>query len=212
MDGLKNLIFVFDRMPDHDGCMFIEVENESGESVCAGEWRNREDGLAELVIPVSYGTLAREAALREELATLWETVNNTISKLGIDCVAAQSAPGKPSDVLVAHVDAMKQRLTAAEQRNADGEAKGIELAAKWVDRRLNEYVRDHGMYDPDTGTLEFPGDGAEYAEELDFIASSIRSIKLTESGAIDKCASDGGTCGLGGHCGECPRTESGVTE
>lgn len=57
------------------------------------------------------------AALREELASLWETVNNTIAKLGIDCVAAQSAPGKPSDVLVAHVDSLQQRLTAAEQRN-----------------------------------------------------------------------------------------------
>lgn len=34
----------------------------------------------------------------------------------------------------------------------------------------------------------------------------------TESGASDKCVSDGGTCGLGGQCAECPHKESGASE
>lgn len=80
---------------------------------------------------------------------------------------------------------LDERLTAAERRNADCEAKGIERAAKLVQERLDEYVRDHGVYDSDTGTLEFPGDGAEYVEELDCIASFIRALKPAESGASE---------------------------
>lgn len=34
----------------------------------------------------------------------------------------------------------------------------------------------------------------------------------TESGTSDKCASDGGTCGLGGHFGKCPHVESGTCD
>jgi len=44
------LRFVFDRMPDQNGCIFIEVENEHGAGVKAGEWRIRPDGLAELIV------------------------------------------------------------------------------------------------------------------------------------------------------------------
>ena len=51
---MENLMFVFDRMPDQDGCVFVEVESAEGHSVCAGEWRERPDGLVELVVPVSY--------------------------------------------------------------------------------------------------------------------------------------------------------------
>jgi hypothetical protein len=51
MSEVKSLMFVFDRMPDQDGCTFIEVENAEGQSVCAGEWRDRDDGLVELVVP-----------------------------------------------------------------------------------------------------------------------------------------------------------------
>lgn len=57
--SLKNLMFVFDRMPDQDGCIFIEVENAEGQSVCAGEWRGRDDGLVELVVPVNYDDAQR---------------------------------------------------------------------------------------------------------------------------------------------------------
>lgn len=62
---MKNLMFVFDRMPDQDGCTFVEVENEEGQSVNAGEWRLRDDGLAELVVPVSYSPSFDEAKERE---------------------------------------------------------------------------------------------------------------------------------------------------
>lgn len=47
---------------------------------------------------------------------------------------------------------------------------------------------------------------------IEYVEYCIGQIKPTESGASDKCASDGGTCGLGGHCGECPHVESGASE
>lgn len=44
--------FVCDRIPDQDGCRFIELENPQGESLGseAGEWEVREGGLAQLVV------------------------------------------------------------------------------------------------------------------------------------------------------------------
>jgi hypothetical protein len=33
-----------------DQCVFVEVENERGKSVNAGEWQKRDDGLVQLVI------------------------------------------------------------------------------------------------------------------------------------------------------------------
>lgn len=41
---------VFDGLPSPDGPRFIEVENAAGQSINAGEWRKRDDGLCELVI------------------------------------------------------------------------------------------------------------------------------------------------------------------
>ncbi|WP_104662809.1 hypothetical protein [Ensifer adhaerens] len=41
---------VFDGFPSPDGPRFIEVENAAGQSINAGEWRKRDDGLCELVI------------------------------------------------------------------------------------------------------------------------------------------------------------------
>jgi hypothetical protein len=38
-------------------------------------------------------------------------------------------------------------------------------------------------------------------------------IRLVKAyGVSDKCVSDGGTCGLGGQCAECPNKESGASE
>lgn len=58
-----------------------------------------------------YGALGKLMAENERLSTdlssLWETVNNTIAKLGVDCVAAQSAPGKPSDVLASYANQLR---------------------------------------------------------------------------------------------------------
>lgn len=44
------LHFVCDRIPDQNGCTFIECENSEGSSINAGEWVVRPDGLAQLVV------------------------------------------------------------------------------------------------------------------------------------------------------------------
>jgi hypothetical protein len=41
---------IFDGPPSHEGPRFIEVENDEGRSINAGEWNQREDGYWELVI------------------------------------------------------------------------------------------------------------------------------------------------------------------
>ena len=65
----------------------------------------------------------REAALREEnklvrhdIASYLETAAKTCELLEIDVEAAKNAEGKPSDVLLAHAQALQQRLAVAEQR------------------------------------------------------------------------------------------------
>lgn len=47
---VRELRFVFDKFPCPEGPRFIEVEDEHGCSLSAGKWRQREDGLVELVV------------------------------------------------------------------------------------------------------------------------------------------------------------------
>ena len=55
---------------------------------------------------------------------------------------------------------------------------GIEAAKKAVAKRRDDYVAEHGNYDPSTGVTEFPGNGDEYVGELDEIAELIGSLHL----------------------------------
>ena len=71
----KNLHVVFDGPPGHESGRFVEVENDTGASVRAGEWAERPDGLWDLTIPRACPDLAqalrasleREAELEREL-------------------------------------------------------------------------------------------------------------------------------------------------
>lgn len=47
---MKELRIVCSGPPSHKCPEFIEVEDETGESVNGGEWRQRPDGLWELVV------------------------------------------------------------------------------------------------------------------------------------------------------------------
>ncbi|AAL49619.1 unknown [Sinorhizobium phage PBC5] len=53
---------------------------------------------------------------------------------------------------------------------------GVELAARFVEKRLNDYVQEHGSYDHSTGVTEFPGNGDEYVYELEEIVEGIRAL------------------------------------
>ncbi len=55
-------------------------------------------------------------------------------------------------------------------------ASGIELAARFVEKRRDDYVNEHGSYDGSTGVTEFPGNGDEYVGELEEIIEGIRAL------------------------------------
>jgi hypothetical protein len=65
---------------------------------------------------------------------------------------------------------------------------GIDAAAKWLDKRADDYDSEHGSTDPDTGTREYPGDGLDYINELRENADSIRELKRA---AIDAAMAAG---------------------
>ncbi|TCM56191.1 hypothetical protein C8J36_103563 [Rhizobium sp. PP-F2F-G48] len=60
---------------------------------------------------------------------------------------------------------------------------GIERAARFVEKRRDDYVQEHGSYDYETGFTEFPGEGLEYVGELDEIIEGIRALATTEDSA-----------------------------
>lgn len=55
-------------------------------------------------------------------------------------------------------------------------AQALEEAAKFIDKKASEYVQEHGITDPETGTVEFPGWGDEYVSELEELAEGIRAL------------------------------------
>jgi hypothetical protein len=55
-------------------------------------------------------------------------------------------------------------------------ADGVDAAAKLVEKRLDDYVNEHGSHDPETGAVEFPGTGEEYVGELMEISEAIRTL------------------------------------
>lgn len=121
MSEVKSLMFVFDRMPDQDGCTFIEVENAEGQSICAGEWRNRDDGLVELVVPVNYDDAQR---LRADTAEA-ELVSANSDKEAY----AQNAIDlrKQVDLWKGRTTNLTHELAAAEQRIAELSADNQQL-------------------------------------------------------------------------------------
>lgn len=68
--------FVCDRLPDQDGCRFIELENDRGESVGAevGEWHRRDDGLVELRVELSQPPIIQTLHDNADLIALQATV------------------------------------------------------------------------------------------------------------------------------------------
>ena len=48
---MSELRLVFTALPGPgDECVFVEAEDASGRSIKCGEWRERDDGLVELVV------------------------------------------------------------------------------------------------------------------------------------------------------------------
>ena len=108
--------------------------------------------------------------------------------------------------LVAERDALQQRLTAADERADLLEgllANAYETAAKWVEKRCDAYVGEHGSSDPETGAVEFPGDGEEYVGELMEIADGLRALKQAEPAKDEHVCTGCGSKGWTANCSEC---------
>jgi hypothetical protein len=55
MDDVREIHLICDRPPGRDMPTLIEVEDEQGRSIDAGEWRERPDGYWELVLHAAPG-------------------------------------------------------------------------------------------------------------------------------------------------------------
>lgn len=67
-------------------------------------------------------------------------------------------------------------MSKTENPSPETHVSGIELAARFVEKRLKDYVDEFGSTDPETGTVEFPGNGDEYVGELEEIIGGIRAL------------------------------------
>lgn len=61
------------------------------------------------------------------------------------------------------------------EQQSSARAQAWEQAAQFIDNRASDYVQEHGVTDPETGTVEFPGWGDEYVSELEELAEGIRA-------------------------------------
>lgn len=65
----------------------------------------------------------------------------------------------------------------------------LDMAAKAIDRRCDDYTHACGTHDYTTGVTEYPGNGSEFVEEWDECAAAIRAINpadvLARAGATD---------------------------
>lgn len=129
---------------------------------------------------------SEQAALREELAEVSGTLEFNTKCWGRE----RAVMIDKNQTLIADLLACGRHRKAAEQRNATLAG----LLERWYEANCNDLVHVE--------------DGA-YRIVLD---TNEALTKPTESGASDKCVSDGGTCGLGGQCAECPHKESGASE
>ena len=60
---------------------------------------------------------------------------------------------------------------------------GIAQAIAFVRKRCDDYVAEHGMYDPSTGVMEFPGNGDDTVGEWEEIIEGLEALASAATGA-----------------------------
>ncbi|KEP68793.1 hypothetical protein DL1_08580 [Thioclava dalianensis] len=78
-----------------------------------------------------------------------------------------------------HINPAIEVLTTADDAAwlAKHDDEVIERCAKIIDKRADDYHREHGSCDPTTGVTEYPGNGDEWMEEWEELAEEIRASK-----------------------------------
>ena len=113
--------------------------------------------------------------LRAQIKTL------TMPRTGAADAYCQGHSGYTGDFLATvkiEEDAALLAGIAAVDRHATNAA--IDLAARTVTNRRDDYVNEYGNYDPETGVTKFPGSGEEWVEEWEEIAEAILTLKGKE--------------------------------
>ena len=130
---MKYINIVFDGPPDHDAPHFIEVEDESGNSLSIGEWLPRKDGYWNLQIPVDQYTLMRRM-LKRDLGRLPEKCHEFFKLMYCE-------PLDPQKRTPAVIEKIKNTLTnTVVDRMPDDK---LNWALQQVTRTLEKYSNDN---------------------------------------------------------------------
>ena len=68
----------------------------------------------------------------------------------------------------------KEPRSILARRDVLKKAEGLRLAADFIEQKATDYDAEHGSTDPSTGHREYPGDGAEYYNEMMELADDLR--------------------------------------
>lgn len=72
-------------------------------------------------------------------------------------------------------DAFNDAPTASlAKRDLIKQSEGLRLAADFIEQKATDYDAEHGSTDPSTGHREYPGDGADYYNEMIELADDLR--------------------------------------
>ena len=89
-----------------------------------------------------------------------------------------------ADAVMGNIETLsKQEPTnALTRRDLIKQAEGLRLAADFIEQKATDYDAEHGSTDPSTGHREYPGDGADYYNEMMELADDLRqrAQELTE--------------------------------
>ena len=79
-------------------------------------------------------------------------------------------------ITVAKLRGFLPSLASTRPAEAQAVAEGLAKAIAFVRKRRDDYVTEHGSYDRETGTTEFPGNGDEYVGELEEIIEGLKAL------------------------------------
>lgn len=125
--------FVCDRLPDPDGCRFIELENDRGESVGddVGVWRHRDDGLVELRVELSQQpTIATLEATIAEQAKMIEHLRGGPTPLYTAVDMANAARDERNGIADSLIERLATEFTDSETMMT------VECFADWLSKEM----------------------------------------------------------------------------
>lgn len=153
------LRIVFDAPPSHESGRFVEVENEWGQSVRAGEWRTRPDGLWELVIPRVAKQEGSDGAATTpaDAGVRWISCAERMPASGVN-VLAYFRNSYGSDRRIRAFWAAPRSIEACEEDNCGAVEEtddGDFLRSGWYESNENDEI-SYGVSDPVTHWMPLP--------------------------------------------------------